>query len=379
MPHGFLEVRLRFPKFDFQSSSPEECMSSDPERSSSHEAIAKPFRGPDASAASDPQIASTRDFVPRAEDVGTRLDQFLVRQFPEHSRMQVRKLINAACVTVDGKASKCSHHLRGGELIRVRLPELPREIPPAENIPLEVLYEDEWLIAVNKPSGMVVHPAKGHWAGTLVSALQFHFNQLSTIGGVSRPGIVHRIDRDTTGVLVVAKDDRSHMLLTEQFRNRKLEKEYFAIVTGRLDRDRDWIRAPIGMHPYVREKMAIRYDHPSSRESETFYEVSERFAGYASVRVFPKTGRTHQIRVHFEHLGCPLLCDKHYSGQGKISRHDLDRASTDVTPLLARQALHARRLSLLHPHTREPLTFEAPLPADLEEILRALRQARPAS
>jgi 23S rRNA pseudouridine1911/1915/1917 synthase len=198
---------------------------------------------------------------------------------------------------------------------------------------------------------MVVHPGKGHYRGTLTSALQFHFNELSTIGGAARPGIVHRLDRDTSGVLVVARTDQAHARLAEQFERRTVEKEYFSLVAGRVDRDRDWIDRPIGFHPYQREKMAVRPDDPRSREARSFYEVLERFDGFAAVRIVPRTGRTHQIRVHLASLGCPVLCDRQYGGRAEITRGEVRRQPEDTALLLARQALHARRLAFAHPAT----------------------------
>jgi 23S rRNA pseudouridine1911/1915/1917 synthase len=248
---------------------------------------------------------------------GLRLDQFLAQQFPAYSRVLLRKVINAAAVKVNGARVKAAHRLVGGERIGIFLPELPRTGPQPEEIPLDILYEDEYLAVINKPPGMVVHPARGHWSGTLTSALQFHFDQLSEAGGANRPGIVHRLDRDTSGVLVVAKTDGAHLRLADQFENRSVEKEYFAIVVGSPNLDRDVIDQPIGPHPYQREKMAIRHDHLQARPAQTFYEVVERFKGFACMRVLPKTGRTHQIRLHLAHIGCAVLCDRLYGGRAR--------------------------------------------------------------
>lgn len=309
--------------------------------------------------------------------VGQRLDLFLAERFPTHSRVQLRRAVNAATIEVDGRRAKAAHRLRLGERIRVRLPPIPREAPQPENIPLDILFEDEWLAAINKPPGMVVHPAKGHWAGTLTSALQFHFDQLSGAGGPARPGIVHRLDRDTSGVMVIAKTDQIHFALCNQFEARSVEKEYCAIVAGNPDRDRDAIDLPIGVHPYQREKMAIRRDHPTSRPARTFYEVVERFDGFAAVKILPRTGRTHQIRVHLHHIGCPVLCDRLYGGRAEITRGELSGDENDTTVLLARQALHAVRLALVHPQTGERLEFVAPLPSDIETVRSELRRLRP--
>ena len=247
-----------------------------------------------------------------------RLDTFLAIHFTDYSRGHLRRVITAGGVKVDGRGSKPAYRLHPGQRVCVVLPEIPRQCPRPENIPLDILYEDDELLAVNKPPGMVVHPARGHWSGTLASALQFHFGpSLSSSGGPTRPGIVHRLDRDTSGIILVARTDQSHHKLAMQFQNRTIEKEYFAIVAGQPDLDRDFIDRSIGVHPQQREKMAIRRDDPASRPAQTFYQVQERFDGFATVQVLPKTGRTHQIRVHLSHIGCPVLCDRQYGGRAR--------------------------------------------------------------
>jgi 23S rRNA pseudouridine1911/1915/1917 synthase len=223
---------------------------------------------------------------------------------------------------------------------------------------------------------MVVHPAKGHWRGTLAAAVQFRFGGLSTLGGPTRPGIVHRLDRDTSGVILVAKHDRAHQSLADQFAARTVEKEYFAIVVGSPSRDRDLIDRPIGVHPYQREKMAIRHDHPTVREAQTFYETLERFAGYAAVKIIPQTGRTHQIRVHLSSIGCPIFCDRLYGGRARVTCGELTGELSDERTILERQALHARRLRIAHPETGEAMEFEAPLAADIQNVLAVLREHR---
>lgn len=322
------------------------------------------------------------------EDAGVRLDAFLARELPQYSRTHLRRAITAGGATIeppggaqsesDRRNGKPSYRLRPGERVRFLLPEIPREAPQPEDIPLEVLHEDEHLVVVNKPAGMVVHPARGHWSGTLASALQFHYGQsLSGTGGPTRPGIVHRLDRDTSGVLLVARSDEAHAKLSEQFAQRTTEKQYFAVAVGRPDRDADVIRRPIGTHPHQREKMAIypadALQRGDAREAETFFEVAERFPGYAALHVRPKTGRTHQIRVHLAHVQCPVLCDRLYGGRSQITRGEL-LGTDDDTVLLTRQALHAQRLSVTHPATGERMTFDAPLPDDLRHVLDELRQ-----
>jgi 23S rRNA pseudouridine1911/1915/1917 synthase len=310
-------------------------------------------------------------------EAGHRLDAFLASHFLDYSRVHLRRVISAGGVQVDGRGGKPAYRLKEGQRVSIVLPEIPREAPRPENIPLEVLYQDEHVVVINKPSGMVVHPAKGHWSGTLAGALQFHFGpSLSAAGGLSRPGIVHRLDRDTSGAILVARSDQAHRHLARQFAARSIEKEYFALVAGCPERDRDVVDRPIGFHPRVREKMAILRDDADARPAQTFYEVIERFDGFAALRLRPKTGRTHQIRVHLGHLGCPVLCDRQYGGRSRLSRGELRRDPADETVLLERQALHARRLTFLHPATGERLTVEAPLPADILAVLEALRQWR---
>ena len=329
---------------------------------------------------SSPEKLSSQpvELVVSSSEAGWRLDLFLVHHFPDYSRVHLRRVITAGGVRIDDETGgKPSYRLKPGQRVRVVLPEIPREAPRPEEIPLDVLYEDDWLAVVNKPPGMVVHPARGHWSGTLASALQYRFaGKLSTAGGPTRPGIVHRLDRDTSGVILVAKHDLAHAKLAAQFRDRTVEKEYFALICGRPERDRDVIDRPIGMHPTHRDKMAIRRDDTASRPAETFYEVIERFDGFAAVRVSPKTGRTHQIRVHLEHIGCPVLCDRQYGGRARITRGEIRRDCEDTLVLLDRQALHAWRLEFAHPDTSEPFRIEAPLPDDMAAVLAELRSSR---
>jgi 23S rRNA pseudouridine1911/1915/1917 synthase len=310
------------------------------------------------------------------EEAGQRLDAFLAAKLPLYSRVHLRRVISAGGVTIGANGGKPAYRLRAGEVVRVVLPELPRSSPIPEEIPLTVLYEDDDIVAINKPPAMVVHPSRGHWSGTLTSALAFHFNSLSQAGGANRPGIVHRLDRDTSGVIVCAKHDRAHAGLTEQFEARTTEKEYFAISYGSIDRDRDFIDAPIAPHAHAREKMTVRAGHPMSREAQTFYEVIERFDGYTSVRLLPKTGRTHQLRVHLAHIGFPIVADKLYASRAQLTRGEVRHRREDTTVLLDRQALHARRLKIAQPLTGEMLEFAAELPADLEDVLKELREYR---
>jgi 23S rRNA pseudouridine1911/1915/1917 synthase len=308
---------------------------------------------------------------------GLRLDVFLAAHFSRYSRVHLRRVITAGGTRIDDQGGKPSYRLRAGQRVRVELPEIPREAPQPENLPLEILYEDDCLAVVNKPPGMVVHPARGNWSGTLAGALSYHWgNRLSGLGGPARPGIVHRLDRDTSGAILVAKDDQAHGRLSAQFEQRRIEKEYFALVVGVPDRDRDLIARRIGLHPHQREKMAIRRDESAGREATTYYEILERFDGFSALRVLPKTGRTHQIRVHLAHVGCPVLCDRQYGGRSQITRGEIRRDPGDGQVLLDRQALHARRLRFLHPLTDRPIEVLAPLPADLAGVLAEFRAHR---
>ncbi len=312
------------------------------------------------------------------EDAGARLDVFLAREFPESSRSHLARVIAQGAVRVDGVTARSSVKLRPGAVVVFTVPAPPREGPAAEEIPLSFLHVDETLAVIDKPAGMVVHPAKGNWKGTLAGALKWHLERadeagggLSTAGGPTRPGIVHRLDRDTSGVIVVARTEAAHHALARQFERRSVGKTYLAITQGQPRFDADEIDLPIGIHPYQREKMAIRRDHATSREAVTRYEVLERFRSGALVRVTPRTGRTHQIRVHLAAVGAPVLCDGLYSGRSVIEPGFL--GLPPGPPLLERQALHAAALELDHPATGARSRFEAPVPADMERMLAALR------
>ena len=344
--------------------------------------------------------------VTALDESGWRLDKFLVYHFPDFSRVMMRNAITDGNVFVDGKTAKPAYKLNPGQTVTITLPELPRECPHAEDIPLEILYEDEWVAAVNKPPGMVVHPARGHWSGTLASALQFRYgDDLSQSGGPQRPGIVHRLDRDTSGVILVARNDFSHAKLAAQFEQRLVQKQYFAVSYGRPVRDCDWIDAPIGDHSGgQREKKMIRFDDPDARAARTFYEVAEHFDGFTAFRCFPKTGRTHQIRLHLTHIGCPIAGDLLYSTHPRLLLGELrrDRSLSGIsldsalplppeaddyentdwnalpagTLVLERQALHAQRIEFFHPKMGEKMQLEAPLPLDIRRFLFLLGKYR---
>ncbi|HVS34248.1 MAG TPA: RluA family pseudouridine synthase [Gemmataceae bacterium] len=311
---------------------------------------------------------------------GTRLDQYLAGSFSDLSRSVVRRVIDAGGVSVNGKPAKASYRVRHGDHIRVVPPPPTHPEPVPEDIPLEILYEDECLAVVNKPADMVVHPAKGHWSGTLVNALRFHFGQLSNLSGDYRPGVVHRLDRDTSGVILIAKQDTAHRDLSMQFETRKIFKEYMALTAGVLDRDSDYIEGRIGHHPNDRIKMTIADEEDEdARDACSYYEVIERFRGFTFCRIQPRTGRTHQIRVHLASVGCPVLADKIYSGRDRLRLSDLAPLAEGAKDeeLLTRQALHAHRLRFRHPHKGNLLEIEAPLPDEFRRTLAALRKNRP--
>jgi len=305
------------------------------------------------------------------DDVGERLDRVLTRQLPRYSRAYLQQLIEHGQILVGGQARKAGYRLRAGDHISVDLPPpRPSGVTP-EPIPLDVLYEDAHLLVVNKAAGMVVHPSPGNASGTLVNALLAHCPHLSGIGGVERPGIVHRLDKDTSGAMVVAKDDATHRALARQFAQRQMEKRYLAIVCGDIGKAEGVIDAAVGRHPVHRQKMSTHTR--VGRAAITEFRVLERFGLYTVVELRPRTGRTHQIRVHMAALGHPLLGDPTYGR----SRKELERSP--LAPQLVwfrRQALHAWVLGFVHPASAEWLECRAPLPGDLERLLAIFRQAQ---
>ena len=325
----------------------------------------------DSQAEADP---GPRHWTISADDAGVRLDVFLASHDAQLSRTFIRNQIMAGRVLVDDKRAKVAYRLHEGQVVTALPFERRSESPEAEDIPLDILYEDEDFAVVNKSAGMVVHPAKGHWSGTLTSALAFHFQSLSSVGGPTRPGIVHRLDRDTSGVILIAKNNMAHQNLAAQFEARTVEKEYWAIVKGIPDRDRDQLNLPIGPHPHHREKMVTGPQIARGKTAETFYEVMERFSAMALVRAVPKTGRTHQIRVHLAHLGHPVLCDRLYGSTAQLTAHDLDAGESAEEVLLDRQALHAHKICIVHPSSGERVSFDAPLASDLQTTLEYLQK-----
>jgi len=308
---------------------------------------------------------------------GWRVDHYLTRIFPNYSRGLFQRAIAQNQVLVNGLPIKSSRRLRVNDRISVCLPEEPDSSIAPENIPIDVLYEDEFIAVINKQADLVTHPGKSNFTGTLAAAVQFHFDQLSDVAGQLRPGIVHRLDRDTTGVIVIAKDNTVHNRLTRQFERREVKKEYRAIAVGRVDRMADYIRTHVKTHPKVREKMIVCEPEEKSREAVTFYNVLEEFDGYTEFQLKPETGRTHQLRVHLKHIGCPIVADKLYAGHDRLTLGELKgEAVPDEEPLIARQALHAHRLKLRHPVTDAIMEFIAPIPDDMQRLKQALVEHR---
>jgi 23S rRNA pseudouridine1911/1915/1917 synthase len=296
-----------------------------------------------------------------------RFDQYLRERFPAASRAALKRLIEDGHIRVDGKIVKATHSPRAGEQVWIRWPEPKSAEAQPEEMALEILFEDDCLLVLNKPAGLVVHPSAGHEEHTLVNALLHHCRgSLSGIGGIARPGIVHRLDKETSGCLVVAKNDETHLALSRQFSERCVEKIYNAIVCGEITRDGGDIRESIARHPSHRKRMAVR-DDDSGRAAHTRWRVLERLKTATWVEAHIFTGRTHQIRVHFQFLGHPLAGDKTYGARQNTRLAD---ATGYEAP---RVMLHALKLSFAHPRTEKKMNFQAPLPADFEIALKILR------
>lgn len=308
---------------------------------------------------------------------GERLDSYLASHVPDMSRSTFQRLIEEGCVTVNGSETRPSHKVKAGELVWYSIPPpKPTKIAP-EELPLDVVYEDEDLIVLNKPKGMVVHPAPGAAAGTLVNALLAHCKGLSAVGGVERPGIVHRLDKDTTGLMVVAKNDAAHHALQKQIQARTAERRYLALVWGNPRFEQAVVDAPIGRHPVDRKKMAV-IESPAyrSRVAATEFKVLERFGSFTLLEAKLQTGRTHQVRVHSAYAGHPVVGDPVYSGNRHLQSGQREFAA-EVNRLidgLRGQALHAYYLSFDHPRTGERLEFTAPMPEEMETLVTYLRE-----
>jgi 23S rRNA pseudouridine1911/1915/1917 synthase len=309
------------------------------------------------------------------KDSGKRIDLFLSRQDLGLSRAFIQKLISDHNILVNGRPIKPSYKIKGGERIEIDVPPLEKPSLQPEDLPLDIIYQDSDLLVVNKKAGMVVHPAVGNYSHTLVNALLFHCKDLSGINGVLRPGIVHRLDKGTSGLLVVAKNDFAHLGLAEQIKNRTLLREYHAITWGHMPSQEGTIEAPIGRAVKDRKKMAV--NRFKGRESLTQYRVLERFDLCDLLSIRLKTGRTHQIRVHLSYLNHPVLGDPEYGGRQKWIKGIYDQERPFAQKLLStidRQALHAKKLGFVHPRTKEYTEFNSENPADIETILNLLRR-----
>ncbi|HWB21204.1 MAG TPA: RluA family pseudouridine synthase [Phycisphaerales bacterium] len=315
-------------------------------------------------------------------DLNKRLDLYLVDRIPFLSRTSLQRLIREESVTVNDRVPKVSTKLHKNDVIVVVLPPPPTSVIQPEDIPLDVLHEDDDLIVLNKAAGIIVHPARGYKTGTLLHALAWHFKYkskgtLSAVGEeFARPGVVHRLDRNTTGVMLAAKSDTAHWRLAKQFADRTTHKRYLAVVHGEIDTPADTIDLPIGKHPTVKEKYAVRWDS-TAKPSTTIYHVREIYDGYSLVELDLKTGRTHQIRVHLSHLGHPIVGDDMYGGH-PVRLADVNPRATEHADdiVMGRQALHAALLQFNHPATDVRITMQAPLPADLQNFVRLLRKHR---
>ncbi len=291
--------------------------------------------------------------------IGQRIDKFLVEN-TEYTRSKIQKMIDNDCILVNGKSIKSSYTLKAGDQIEVKDYEENTDILP-ENIPLDIYYEDDDLIVVNKPSGMVVHPAPGNYTGTLVNALMYHTNNLSTVNSTIRPGIVHRIDADTSGLLLVAKNDKAHNILAEAIQKKEVVREYIALVEGVIKEDTATIDAPIGRDVNNRKKMCVTGDN--SKEAVTHIRVLERFSDATLIRCKLETGRTHQIRVHLSYIGHPVVNDPVY-GRRKL-----------INPKFG-QMLHAEKLGFVHPTTKEYMEFTSPVPDEFTKILNMYKEIK---
>lgn len=312
------------------------------------------------------------DIVVPARQNKERIDRFLAHQIENASRSKIQKAIDQGLVLVNGRPVKASHEVSPGDVICCTLPQPPRVKALAEAIPIEIVYEDEDLIVVNKPAGMVTHPAYGNYTGTLVNALLHHCEKLSAVNDKLRPGVVHRLDKDTSGLIVAAKNDVAHAALARQFSQRTIEREYWAVVWGLFKQRRGRIEASLGRSKSDRKKITVTRE---GKPAVTEYEVLDSFTYLSLVRLKLRTGRTHQIRVHLAHIGHPVFGDPTYGGRRIAWGGTETRRKAEVQHLLAlmpRQALHAKTLGFIHPTTTQPKNFDSELPDDMKQLLATL-------
>lgn len=317
---------------------------------------------------------------------GRRLDKYLHGRFRRVSRSVIQRLIKRGDILVNGRPTKNSYEMEAGDVIDITIPPPePYEVIP-ENIPLAIVYEDDYVLAINKPAGMIAHPASRAQTGTVANALAYYSNSLARTDDPFRPGIVHRLDKNTTGLMIVAKTEEAHWRLSLQFERREVQKVYRAVVHGTPEFDEDVINVAIGQHPTVHdryvatglaERMGGKFEKKLFKEAITRYRVAERFSGFAVVDLFPKTGRTHQLRIHMSHIGHPIVGDPFYGGRHVGVRHVTGRPEDSNEPRWTRQMLHAHRLIVTHPIHETRLELEAPLPADMEALVALLREHAP--
>ena len=309
---------------------------------------------------------------------GRRLDKYLHGRYARISRTTIQRYIKEGLVTINGQPTKASYEPAGGDLVEIILPPPPPSEVIPEDLPLDIVYEDEWLLAINKPTGMICHPARATQTGTVANAVAFHAASLSHGDDPFRPGIVHRLDKNTTGIMLIAKCDEAHWRVALQFERRTIRKEYFAICEGEIALDGDIIHKPLAPHPETTQRMILPSASPPRqamfKEAITEYRVNTRYRGYTSVDLSPKTGRTHQLRVHMSSIGHPIMGDLLYGGK-PVSEHDLT-GQGEIEPFLTHQALHARWLRLKHPIHEHPLVLEDPLPPLMQRILAVLETHR---
>ncbi len=323
-------------------------------------------------------IQATRRFelIVSAEEAGQRLDSYLADKELDLTRSRIQGLIDSGKILVDGSLTKPSHKIKAGEAITVEIPPPKKSPILPENIPLDIVYEDQDLLVINKPAGMVTHPASGNYSGTLVNALLYYCKDLSGIGGVERPGIVHRLDKETSGLLVVAKNDTAHLNLSAQLKDKSLFREYIALVWGKMPQKKGEITAPIGRAITDRKKMAI--STLKSKEALTLYEVKESFSLCELLQLRLKTGRTHQIRVHLAYLGHPVVGDLEYGGRskwvGSLKNKKSILLAEEILRKIPRQALHARKIGFVHPRTGQYLEFESRITLDIANLLDFLKK-----
>jgi 23S rRNA pseudouridine1911/1915/1917 synthase len=348
----------------------------EPADSLDDELLAEPPSPSEEEPDDDPAVRRERLRIRRRVS-GRRLDKYLHARFPRLSRTTLQKLIKQGEITVNGLPTKASYEPASGDLVEVLVPPPPPSDVPPEDIPLDILYEDDHLIAINKAAGIICHPAGSWQRGTVANAVAFHAASLSHGDDPYRPGIVHRLDKNTTGVMLIAKDDETHWRLALQFERRTVQKVYFGICEGEPSRDQDIIDQPLGHHPLIKDRYLNPGQLPRAmlfKEAVTHYAVKERFKGFAVVHLSPKTGRTHQLRVHLSAIGHPLMGDTYYGGH-LFSEKDLaGQGSTE--PLIAKQALHALAIEFVHPIHEKSMRVEAPPPENLRRIVELLRRHR---